>query len=125
VQLRLERQDGSIVCERCLLAETPLTRLKGLLGRGGLERGEGLLLRPASSIHTFFMRFAIDAVWVDHNMTVLKVSPDLKAWRTAACKGAKGVIELTAGEAEHRGVQAGDRLALTTQPAAEPAARAA
>jgi uncharacterized membrane protein (UPF0127 family) len=125
VQLRLERQDGSTVCERCLLAETPLTRLKGLLGRGGLERGEGLLLRPASSIHTFFMRFPIDAVWVDRNLTVLKVSPDLKSWRTAACKGAKGVIELPAGEAEHRGVRTGDRLALTTQPAAEPGACAA
>jgi uncharacterized membrane protein (UPF0127 family) len=125
VQLRLERQDGSTVCERCLLAETPLTRLKGLLGRGELERGEGLLLRPASSIHTLFMRFPIDAVWVDHNMTVLKVSAELRTWRTAACKGAKAVVELPAGEAERRGLRAGDRLALTTQPAAEPAARAA
>jgi uncharacterized protein len=125
VQLSLERQDGSSVCERCLLAETPLTRLKGLLGRGDLERGEGLLLRPASSIHTFFMRFPIDAVWVDHNLTVLKVSPELGPWRTAACKGAKGVIELPAGEAERRGLQPGDRLVLTTRPAAGPRARAA
>ena len=125
MQLRLERQDGSTVCGRCLLAETPLTRLKGLLGRSELERGEGLLLRPASSIHTFFMRFPIDAVWVDHNMTVLKVSPELRTWRTAACRGAKGVVELPAGEAERRRLRAGDRLVLTTQPAAEPSARAA
>ena len=41
-------QDGSPVCERCLLAETPLTRLKGLLGRRGLEQGEGSLLRPVA-----------------------------------------------------------------------------
>jgi hypothetical protein len=113
------------VCERCLLAETPLTRLKGLLGRSELEAGEGLFLRPASSIHTFFMRFPIDAVWVDHNLTVLKVSPELRAWRTAACRGAKGVVELPAGEAERRGVRAGDRLVLTTSLEAEPAARAA
>ena len=113
------------MCGRCLLAETPLTRLKGLLGRSELERGEGLLLRPASSIHTFFMRFPIDAVWVDHNMTVLKVSPELRTWRTAACRGAKGVVELPAGEAERRRLRAGDRLVLTTQPAAEPSARAA
>jgi uncharacterized membrane protein (UPF0127 family) len=71
------------------------------------------------------MRFPIDAVWVDHNLTVLKVSPDLGAWRAAACKGAKGVVELPAGEARRRGVRPGDRLVLTTRPAAEPRARAA
>ena len=105
-------QDGGPVCERCLLAETPLTRLKGLLGRKGLEQGEGLLLRPAASIHTFFMRFAIDAVWVDRDLNVLKVSHDVVPWRTAACKGAKGVIELAAGEARRVGVSAGDKLTL-------------
>jgi uncharacterized protein len=108
----LLRQDGSPVCERCLLAETPLTRLKGLLGRKGLEQGEGLLLRPAASIHTFFMRFPIDAVWVDPDLNVLEVSPDLGPWRTAACKGAKGVVEMAAGEAERVGLSAGDKLTL-------------
>jgi uncharacterized protein len=100
----LLRQDGSPVCERCLLAETPLTRLKGLL--------EGLLLRPAASIHTFFMRFTIDAVWVDRELNVLKVSHEIAPWRTAACKGAKGVVELAAGEAQRVGVAAGDKLTL-------------
>ncbi|MEO8291047.1 MAG: DUF192 domain-containing protein [Gaiellaceae bacterium] len=100
------------MCERCLLAETPLTRLKGLLGRAGLQQGEGLLLRPASSIHTFFMRFAIDAVWLDRELNVLKVSPRLGPWRTAACRGAKGVVELPAGAAEQRGIKAGDALRL-------------
>ena len=108
----LQRQDGSPVCERCLLAETPLTRLKGLLGRRGLERGEGLLLRPTGSIHTFFMRFPIDAVWVDRDLNVLKVSHDISPWRTAGCKGAKGVVELAGGEARRLGVAAGDRLSL-------------
>ena len=107
----LLRQDGGPVCGRCLLAETPLTRLKGLLGRKGLEQGEGLL-RPAASIHTFFMRFPIDAVWVDRDLNVLKVSPDLGPWRTAACKGAKGVVEMAAGEAERVGLSAGDKLTL-------------
>ena len=108
----LIRQDGSPVCERCLLAETPLTRLKGLLGRRGLEQGEGLLLRPAASIHTFFIRFPIDTVWVDRNLNVLKVSHDVAPWRTAACKGAKGVVEMAAGEAKRLGVSAGDKLTL-------------
>jgi uncharacterized membrane protein (UPF0127 family) len=71
-----------------------------------------VLLRPAASIHTFFMRFAIDAVWVDRELNVLKVSHDVVRWRTAACKGAKGVVELAAGEARRMGVEAGDALTL-------------
>jgi uncharacterized membrane protein (UPF0127 family) len=110
--LRLERADGSPLCERCLLAETPLTRLKGLLGRGELPEGEGLLLRPASSIHMFFMRFPIDAVWIDRDLKVLKVSADLAPWKVAACEGANGVIELPAGTAARLGVEAGEQLAL-------------
>jgi uncharacterized membrane protein (UPF0127 family) len=125
VQLSLERQDGSLVCERCLLAETPLTRLKGLLGRRELPPGEGLLLRPTSSIHMFFMRFAIDAVWVDREMTVLKISSELAPWRTAACRGARGVVELPAGEAERRGIRVGERLGLKQRAEAAPAASAA
>jgi uncharacterized protein len=110
--LRLERQDGSPVCERCLLAETPLTRVKGLLGRRDLPIGEGIFIRPGSSIHMFFMRFPIDAVWVDKELTVVGVSSEVRPWRIAACKGAKGVFELPAGEAARRGVEVGDKLAL-------------
>jgi uncharacterized membrane protein (UPF0127 family) len=86
--------------------------LKGLLGRRELPSGEGLLLRPTSSIHMFFMRFAIDAVWVDKGLNVLKVSPEVGPWKVAGCKGARGVVELPAGEAARRGVQVGDQLAL-------------
>jgi uncharacterized protein len=121
--LALERHDGSTVCERCLLAETPLTRLRGLLGRAGLERGEGIILRPASSIHMWFMRFPIDAVFLDSDDRVLKIAADLKPWRMAGCRGAKSVVELAAGECKRLGLAAGDRLRL--RPAEAPAARAA
>ena len=67
----LRRNDGTIVCERCTVAESPLTRLRGLLGRDGLEPGEGLLLRPASAVHTYFMRFPIDVVFLDRALVVL------------------------------------------------------
>jgi uncharacterized membrane protein (UPF0127 family) len=112
-ELRLERQDGSPFCEGCLLAETPLTRLKGLLGRRELPGGEGLFLRPASSIHMLFMRFPIDAVWLDDDLKVLKVSADVAPWRVAACKGAKGVVELPAGEAGRRRIRPGEQLFLS------------
>ena len=101
-----------MVCERCTVAATPLRRLKGLLGRAGLEPGEGLLIRPTSSIHMFFMRFPIDALFLDRELVVRKVVPELKPWRVAAARRAKSVVELAAGEAARRGVAAGDRLAL-------------
>jgi uncharacterized membrane protein (UPF0127 family) len=123
VTVSLERHDGSTVCERCLLAETPLTRLRGLLGRAGLERGEGILLRPASSIHMFFMRFPIDAVFLNADNRVLRVAADLRPWRVAGCRGAKAVVELAAGECARLGLRPGD--VLTLNPAPERAARAA
>jgi uncharacterized membrane protein (UPF0127 family) len=73
----------------------------------------------------FFMRFPIDAVWLDRDLTVLDISAELDPWKTARCRGAKAVVELPAGEAERRGVQPGDRLVLRTQAEAAPAARAA
>jgi uncharacterized protein len=98
------------VCERCLLAETALTRMRGLLGRRELPSGEGILLKPASSIHMAFMRFAIDAVFLDRELRVVKVAADVKPWRAAAARGAKSVLEIPAGEAARRGLKVGDRL---------------
>jgi uncharacterized protein len=106
----LRREDGSIVCERCVLADTALARMKGLLGRRELPSGEGILLKPASSVHMAFMRFPIDAVFLDSDLRVVKVAADLKPWRAAGARGAKSVLEIPAGEASRRGVSVGDRL---------------
>ena len=111
----LEREDGDVVCERCVVAATAFTRMKGLLGRSGLEPGEGLLLRPASSIHMFFMRFPIDVVFLDRELEVRKVVPDLGPWRFAGARGAKSALELPAGEAQRRGIVAGQRLVIREQ----------
>jgi len=110
--VRLVRDDSVVVCERCFVAATVGSRLKGLLGRSALEDGEGLLIRPTSSIHMFFMRFAIDAVFLDRALVVCKVVPELKPWRIAFARSAKSVVELAAGEAARRGVGLGDQLAL-------------
>lgn len=106
----LRREDGSIVCERCVLADTALMRMKGLLGRRDLPSGEGILLKPASSVHMAFMRFAIDAVFLDRELRVVKVAAGLKPWRMAGSRGAKAVLEIPAGEAARRGLSVGDRL---------------
>jgi uncharacterized membrane protein (UPF0127 family) len=109
---RLVKEDGTVVCERCELATSPLARMRGLLGRSSLARGEGMLFRPAGSIHMFFMRFAIDAIFCDRDLAVVDVARDLQPWRTASRRGAKVVIELASGAAA--GVAPGDRLSLAT-----------
>jgi uncharacterized membrane protein (UPF0127 family) len=111
----LKRSDGAVVCARCDVADRPLKRMRGLLGRGSLEPDEGMLFRPAGSIHMFFMRFPIDAVFCDRDLVVLDVEHDLQPWKTAKRKGAKVVVELAAGAA--RDLRAGDRLTLETSGA--------
>jgi uncharacterized protein len=103
---------GTVVCESCLIAESAWLRTKGLLGRREFPDGEGILLRPASSIHMAFMRFSIDAVFLARDLTVLKVVSDLKPWRLASKFRANSVLELPAGTCERRGVREGDRLAI-------------
>jgi uncharacterized protein len=111
-ELTLRREDGTVVCERCTLADSPVTRLRGLLGRAGLEQGEGLLLRPASSVHTFFMRFPIDVVFLDRALVVLGIADSVDPWRAASRRGAKAVLELPAGESSRCGLTVGDQLSF-------------
>ncbi len=103
--------DDRIVCERCEVADHPVARMRGLLGRSNLPQGEGILLRPAGSIHTFFMRFPIDVVFLNEEHVVVKVVHRLPPWRAAGMKGAESVLELAAGEAESRGIDVGSTLA--------------
>jgi uncharacterized protein len=110
--LRVEREGGGVVCERCELADTMRTRMKGLLGRKELPVGSGLWIRPASSIHMFFMRFPIDAVFLDRDLRVVGVAESLRPWRVAWRRGAHIVLELPAGEVKRRQLRAGEHLVL-------------
>ena len=100
------------MCERCRVAATPSSRMRGLLGRRSLAGGEGLLLRPTSSIHTWFMRFPIDAVFLAEDGTVVRIAEDLRPWRAAGHRGARAVLELASGECARRGLRTGDRVEL-------------
>lgn len=108
--LTLRREDGRIVCERVRVADTMGRRLRGLLGRKNLGHDEGMLLRPGFSIHTAFMRFPIDVVFLDAELVVLKIDADVRPFRTASCRGAREVVELRAGECVRRGLVVGDRV---------------
>lgn len=94
------------------MADRPFGRMRGLLGRRSLAPGEGLLLKPASSVHTFFMRFAIDVVFLDRDLRVLSIAANVRPWRAAGRSGARAALELPAGESERRGLRIGDTLTL-------------
>jgi uncharacterized membrane protein (UPF0127 family) len=108
----LRSEDGTVICARVSLALNPITRMRGLLGRDALAADEGILLRPAGSIHMLFMRFAIDAIFLDRDLVVIDVARGLRPWQVAARRGAKQVIELAEGAADT--VRPGDRLVLAT-----------
>ena len=109
--LTLRREDGRIVCESVSVADSTLRRMRGLLGRRALPSGQGIVLRPAWSIHTAFMHFAIDVVFLDAEQSVMRIEHALRPFKTASCRGAREVVELAAGECERRGLIVGDRIA--------------
>ena len=108
----VKTDNGDLVCARCEIADRPLTRMRGLLGRKSLAPDEGMLFRPAGSIHMFFMRFPIDAVFCTGDLEVIDVERNLQPWKTAGRKGAKVVLELAPGAAA--GLEPGTKLRLDT-----------
>jgi uncharacterized protein len=103
---------GNILCEQIEIADRAGRRMRGLLGRESLDPGTGMLLQPAPSIHTAFMRFAIDVVFMDGTLRVTKIVRGLGPWRMAGAHRSWGVVELAAGEVERRGVAIGDQLGV-------------
>ena len=108
----LHIRSGRVLADRVEVARTMPARMRGLLGRSALPPGGGLLIERCASIHTFFMRFSIDAVFLDADLVVRKVAPNLKPWRLASCWGARCVLELSAGALGGVGLAPGDLLRL-------------
>ena len=99
------------MASRAEKAETHWARLMGLMGRRALPEDEALLITPCSSVQTFFMRFAIDVVFLDRDGQVVKVASELKPYRAAlGGRGARSALELPAGAAARCGIAVGDRL---------------
>ncbi len=107
---------GTVVAEDVQVADGVWSRFWGLMGRRSLPEGSGLLLRPSSSIHTAFMRFPIDVVFLDREFRVVKVVPEMKPFRvTMAFGGARCALELNAGAAAKAQTEANDKLTLTDE----------
>lgn len=104
---------GTVLASRARLASSYAARFFGLMGRKMVEDGGGILLTKTASIHSCFMRFRFDAVFIDRENRVVKVVPAMRQWWLAfGGRGAKDVIELPAGVAERTGTQAGDLLSF-------------
>ena len=94
------------------LADTSETRRVGLLKHERLEAGAGLWIVPCESVHTFFMKFPIDLVYLDKQRKVRKVRHAVPAWRLSACLTAHSILELPAGTAEKSDTLPGDELVM-------------
>jgi uncharacterized protein len=102
---------GATLVTRGRAADNSWTRFRGLIGHPPLAEGEGLLIVPCSSIHTHFMGFPIDVLYVNAEQEVVGVDRDLKPWRFGRFyRRVRYVIELPAGTAAATGTQVGDRL---------------
>lgn len=108
----INQSKGSVVASEVKQARSLWSRFMGLMGRRGLAEGHGLLLEPASSIHTFFMRFPIDLVFIDREGVVTKVAHGVRPFRMVMGRRSRSVLELSAGAAAKADVEAGDVLAI-------------
>jgi uncharacterized protein len=105
----MTRPDGVFVC-RARVASSFLARLRGLMGAASLPAGTGVLFPGTSSVHTHFMRFPIDVVFLDAERRVVAIRATLRPWRFAAARGASAVLELAAGECDRLGLAEGGML---------------
>jgi hypothetical protein len=104
---------GTVLATCLEVADTGQKRNKGLLGRKGLEPGGGLWIVPCESVHTFFMQFPIDLVYLDRKYRVKKVRHSVGPWRLSACLSAHSILELPAGAIQSSQTQRGDTLEIS------------
>lgn len=99
-------ESGAEIVARLEIARSSWARFMGLMGRDTIEPGNGLLLEPCNSIHMFFMRFAIDVLFLDRRGKVKKVMLNLKPWRISPIVfGARSTVELRAGTLTDHGLK--------------------
>jgi hypothetical protein len=104
----------TVLASHADVADTSEKRRVGLLKHTSLAPGEGLWIAPCESVHTFFMKFPIDLVYLDKRLRVRKVRHAVRPWRLSACLTAHSVLELPAGSVAETGTVAGDELTMDT-----------
>ena len=106
---------NTVLADAADVADTSEKRRTGLLKHTGLEPGQGLWIVPCESVHSFFMKFAIDLVYLDRHKKVKRVRHRMVPWRMSACLTAHSILELPAGVVAATGTQKGDQLEIVEQ----------
>src|ERR671922_408108 len=108
----INARTGAAVARTVEIADTRATRRRGLLGREAMATGSALLITPCFAIHTAFMRFAIDVMFIDRDGRVVRIVRNLTPWRMAIAVRARSVVEMPGGALQSCDVRLGDRLYL-------------
>ncbi len=104
---------NTLLADQASRADTFMERFKGLMGVEDLALGHGLQIAPCTSIHTFFMKIPIDALFLDASLQIVDVCHAMAPWRVSRVYfEAKSVLELPAGTAAASKTVAGDRLSF-------------
>lgn len=111
---------GLTIASRVGLAQTSAARRRGLLDVTDLDAESGLWIYPCEAIHTFGMKVPLDALFLDADLQIRKIAPNLRPWRIAGCIAAESVLELRAGTVERTGTQLRDRLQFHRLQSAQP-----
>lgn len=113
--MRLLNSSNSILVEKLEVADTFWSRTRGLLGRSGLSHDEALWIKRCNSIHTYFMKFPIDLIFLNRKMEVTRTIPNVKPGRLIwPVWSASSVIELASGFLETRPLKIGERVHVDT-----------
>ena len=106
-------KDGITVSSSARFADTFLLRLLGLMGKKEMSGEEALIFHKAPSIHTFFMRFAFDLVFLDKNGRIMRTCPAIRPWRLIFCGNSATTIEFSPGTIKRTGLKIGDSLTIS------------
>ena len=112
----VNRRTGRVLATSVEVARTRASRRRGLLGRDSFDVAGAFVLSPCCAIHTAFMRFAIDVVFVDKNGAIVSILHELQPWNLAIRPRARAVIEMASGALRAHDIQLGDSLVLTLRP---------
>lgn len=111
------RATGRLLAERVVLANTFLSRLRGLIGRRRLAPAEALWLRPCNGVHTWWMHYAIDVIFLDRELRIVKLVENMRPFRlTAPHRAARSVLEMSAHTISQARLNVGDHLEIVREP---------
>jgi uncharacterized membrane protein (UPF0127 family) len=112
----INARSGKVIADQLLTAFDSGSRRKGLLSHVSLPQSTALIIAPTNAIHTFFMKFPIDIVFVSRGGRVLKIRSGVPAWRMTGSLRAFAVLELAAGSLDGSDTKVGDQLIVSSAP---------